>query len=134
VTGPRILFVDDDEDIRTIARMSLTTVGGWQVTLAASGPSAIELATQDPPDLIILDVMMPGMDGFATLERLRANERTAEIPVIFLTAKVQTPELDRYRASGTAVVAKPFDPMKLPDEIRRALSRAETTRPLVEHH
>ena len=127
MTLERILFVDDDEDIRTIAHLSLTAVGGWQVALADSGASAIEQAVQNPPDLIILDVMMPGMDGFATLARLRSDERTAAIRVIFLTAKVQKAELERYRAAGAGVLAKPFDPMRLPDEIRRVLSPMEPT-------
>ena len=109
--------------------MSLTAVGGWQVAIAVSGPDAIEQAVQNPPDLIMLDVMMPGMDGLATLARLRDDERTAAIPVIFLTAKVQRAELERYRAAGAAVIAKPFDPMKLPDEIRRVLSRSWATGP-----
>ena len=125
----RILFVDDDEDIRTIAHLSLTAVGGWQVTLADSGSLALEKAVQDPPDLIILDMMMPGMDGLATLQRLRDDERTASIPVIFLTAKVQKTEVDRYRSVGAGLIVKPFDPMKLPDEIRRVLARDTAVHP-----
>ena len=121
-----ILFVDDDEDIRTIAHLSLTAVGGWQVRLATSGLQAIELAVQDPPDLVILDMMMPGMDGLATLQRLRGDARTSSIPVIFLTAKVQKTEVDRYRAVGAGLIAKPFDPMRLPDEIRRILPSLAT--------
>jgi CheY-like chemotaxis protein len=115
----RILFVDDDDDIRTIAHLSLTAVGGWQVTLAESGSRALEKAAQDPPDLIVMDMMMPGMDGLATLQRLREDARTASIPVIFLTAKVQKTEVDRYRSVGAGLIVKPFDPMKLPDEVRR---------------
>jgi len=117
-----ILFVDDDEDIRAIAHLSLTAVGGWEVTLAACGPEAFEQALRHTPDLIILDVMMPGMDGFATLELLRSDQRTAAIPVMFLTAKVQRAEVERYNAAGAPVVAKPFDPMKLPDEIRQRMT------------
>ena len=118
----RILFVDDDEDIRTIAHLSLTAVGGWQVTLAASGPQAIELAQREQPDLIILDVMMPGMDGLATLQRLRGDERTASIPVVFMTAKVQKTDVEHYRAAGAGLIAKPFDPMGLSGEIGRILA------------
>jgi len=125
----RILFVDDDEDIRTIAYLSLTAVGGWQVTLADSGALALEKAVQDPPDLIMLDMMMPGMDGLATLQRLREDERTSSIPVIFLTAKVQKTEVDRYRSVGAGLIVKPFDPMKLPDEIRRVLASATVAQP-----
>jgi len=128
-TMNRILFVDDDEDIRTIAYLSLTAVGGWQVTLADSGALALEKAVQDPPDLIMLDMMMPGMDGLATLQRLREDERTSSIPVIFLTAKVQKTEVDRYRSVGAGLIVKPFDPMKLPDEIRRVLASATVAQP-----
>jgi CheY-like chemotaxis protein len=126
----KVLFVDDDEDIRTIAHFSLSTVGGWQVTLAASGPRAIEQAMQDPPDLIILDVMMPGMDGYSTLERLRNDERTASIPVIFLTATVRNGELERYRAAGAGLIAKPFDPIRLPDQVRLILSPMAASEPV----
>jgi CheY-like chemotaxis protein len=121
-----ILFVDDDEDIRTIAHMSLTAVGGWQVTLADCGAMALEKAVDNPPDLIVMDMMMPGMDGLATLQRLRDDPRTAAIPVIFLTAKVQKTEVDRYRAVGAGLIVKPFDPMKLPDEIRCVLAASDT--------
>ena len=117
----QILFVDDDPDIRSIAQMSLTIVGGWQVKTAASGPEAIAIADAEPPDVIMLDVMMPGMDGLTTLQGLRASARTASIPVIFLTAKVQKDELDRYRAAGAGLIAKPFDPMTLPREVSRLL-------------
>ena len=117
----KILFVDDDEDIRTIAHLSLTAVGGWQVTLADSGLQALEEARREPPDLIILDMMMPNVNGLETLRRLRAEERTASIPVIFMTAKVQKAEIEQYRAAGAGVIAKPFDPMTLPAEICRVL-------------
>jgi len=117
-----ILFVDDDDDIRTIAHLSLTAVGGWQVTLADCGAAAIEQAVQNPPDLIVMDMMMPGMDGLTTLQHLRADARTAAIPVIFLTAKVQKTEVERYHSVGAGLIVKPFDPMRLPDEIRRVLA------------
>jgi two-component system OmpR family response regulator len=117
----KVLFVDDDEDIRTIAHLSLMALGGWQVVLAASGPQAIETALRDRPDVIILDVMMPGMTGIATLERLRNDARTSSIPVIFMTAKVQKSEVDRYHGLGVGVIAKPFDPMRLSNELCRVL-------------
>jgi CheY-like chemotaxis protein len=117
----KVLFVDDDQDIRRIASMSLSVVGGYAVTLASSGPEAIESAARECPDVILLDVMMPGMDGLATLAQIRANERTASIPVIFMTAKVQKAEVDQYRAVGAGFIAKPFDPMRLPAEVARVL-------------
>ena len=117
----KVLFVDDDEDIRTIAHLSLMALGGWQVVLAASGPQAIDTALRDRPDVIMLDVMMPGMTGLATLERIRSDARTSSIPVIFMTAKVQKAEVERYRALGVGLIAKPFDPMRLSSELCRML-------------
>jgi two-component system, OmpR family, response regulator len=115
-----VLLVDDEPDIRLIAEMALGTVGGMTTLTAESGSEGIEVAAEKQPDLIMLDVMMPGMDGHETLERLREDERTKEIPVIFMTAKVQKSELDKLMALGAAaVVAKPFDPMTLADEVRR---------------
>jgi two-component system OmpR family response regulator len=117
----KVLFVDDDPDIRRIASMSLSVVGGYTVTTASSGAEALQSAERELPDVILLDVMMPGMDGLATLGQLRANERTASIPVIFMTAKVQKAEVEQYRAAGAGFVAKPFDPMRLPAEVARVL-------------
>ena len=111
----RILVVDDDDDIREVAQASLSLIGGWDVSTAASGREALSHATKQGPDAILLDVMMPDMDGPATLESLRQNPATAQIPVIFLTAKVQS--ADRARLTGlgaTALLPKPFDPMQLP--------------------
>lgn len=114
----KILLVDDDPHIREIAQISLED--DFNVVLAASGPEALQLSQVENPDLIILDMMMPGMDGVTTLAKLRENAQTANIPVIFMTAKVQAQELDSYRALDVAgVLSKPFDPMKLPGEIRR---------------
>ena len=116
----KILFVDDDDDIRTIAHMSLTAVGGWEVTLAPSGRDALDALDLDTPDLIVLDVMMPGMDGIATLKQIRERSALANTAVIFMTAKVQKREVDRYLSLGAAgLIAKPFDPMTLPDDIKR---------------
>ena len=115
-----ILIVDDEEDIRLVSRLSLGRVGGWQAFVAASGPEAVEVADREQPDLILLDVMMPETDGPATLALLRGQESTASIPVVFLTAKVQKREVERYLELGAlGVIRKPFDPMTLPEEIRR---------------
>jgi CheY-like chemotaxis protein len=119
-----ILLVDDEPDIRTIAELSLSQVGGWKVTLASSGVQALELAGKQKPDLILLDVMMPEMDGVATFQALANREDTREIPVIFMTARVQSQERERYVGLGAAgVIAKPFDPMRLPDDIRGILAQ-----------
>jgi CheY-like chemotaxis protein len=119
-----ILLVDDEPDIRTIAELSLSQVGGWKVTLASSGVQALELAGSHKPDLILLDVMMPEMDGVATFQALANRDDTREIPVIFMTARVQSQERERYVGLGAAgVIAKPFDPMRLPDDIRGILAQ-----------
>ena len=120
----KILVVDDEEDIRTIARISLATVGKWDVVLASSGQEALALAARESPDLILLDVMMPDMDGATTLAELRRSEKTANTPIVFMTAKVQRQDLDWYRAlSAVGVIPKPFDPMTLPDEIRQIVEK-----------
>ncbi len=116
----RILMVDDDSDIRTVAQISLTAVGGFTVEVCGSGPEALERAPAFGPDLILLDVMMPGMDGPTTLRRLREIPALAQTPVIFMTAKVQPQEVVQLKACGAMdVLAKPFDPMALPDSLRR---------------
>lgn len=119
----RLLLVDDDADIRRIAQLSLQHVGGFEVVLAASGSEAVEMAQSSQPDAILLDVMMPGMDGLQTLAALRGLGPTADIPVVFLTAKVQPHEIDRYRALGAAgVICKPFDPLVMPQTLRGMLA------------
>ncbi len=113
------MLVDDEDDIRTIGNLSLSRVGGWQTVLAASGAEALEKARTEKPDLILLDVMMPGMDGPTTFGRLRAEASTAHTPIIFMTAKIQKQEVARYLELGAlGVIGKPFDPMTLPQEIR----------------
>jgi CheY-like chemotaxis protein len=125
MTIRKVLLVDDEEDIRTIGQLSLNRVGGWQTVLATSGTEAISKAASEQPDLILLDVMMPGMDGPTTLGQLRAQAATAKTPVIFMTAKVQKQEVARYLELGAAgVIGKPFDPMTLPAEIKKLLPPA----------
>ena len=120
----KVLLVDDDPRIRKIAQISLEGVGGWKVSLVASGFEAIEVAKKEKPDVILLDVMMPEMDGPTTLSKIREHEEISEIPVIFFTAKVQKQELDSYLALGAAgIISKPFDPMKLPGEIREIVEK-----------
>ncbi len=114
-----VLLVDDEPDIRTIGSMSLSRVGKLEVRTAASGAEALRMAGETIPDLILLDVMMPEMDGPATLVALRAIPALAATPVIFMTAKVLRDEVDRWLSLGAiGVIRKPFDPMKLPDEVR----------------
>jgi CheY-like chemotaxis protein len=122
MTIRKVLLVDDEDDIRTIGRVSLSRVGGWQTVLASSGAEALTKAAAERPDLILLDVMMPGMDGPTTFGQLRAQEVTAKTPIIFMTAKIQKQEVARYLELGAVgVIGKPFDPMTLPAEIKRLL-------------
>jgi CheY-like chemotaxis protein len=121
--SPRVLLVDDAQDIREIARMSLERIAGWTVVAASSGEQALQVAAEEGPfDLVLLDVMMPGMDGPTTLRRLRARGLPVEAKIVFLTAKAQTADLRRLRALGAAgVIAKPFDPMTLPRQLAELL-------------
>ena len=115
----RILHIEDEGDIQEVARLALEDLGGFSVTLASSGRQGLELAREILPDLILLDVMMPGMDGPATLRALRACSETERIPVIFMTAKAQSHEVERYTNLGAlGVITKPFDPMTLATEVR----------------
>ena len=114
----RVLLIDDDDSIREVAVVALEVVGGWDVLAAGSGQDGLRLAALERPDAILLDVMMPGMDGPTTLSLLRQDPRTQEIPVIFLTAKLQAAEQRRWDDLEVAgVLAKPFDPMLLPTQI-----------------
>ncbi len=118
----KILIIDDESDIREVAAMSVEAVCGWHVTLAASGAEGVRLAEQQHPDAILLDVMMPDLDGPGTLRLLRSNQATTAIPVIFLTAKVQGADRKRFAEMGvSAVLSKPFDPMLLCGQIADAL-------------
>ena len=114
----RILYVEDDGDIRTITAMALEAVGGFTVISCDSGKEALATAPGAKADLILLDVMMPGMDGLATLSALRGLSQTADTPVIFMTAKVQASEIQNYMCLGVSdVIAKPFDPMTVSTQI-----------------
>jgi CheY-like chemotaxis protein len=119
----RILYVEDEADIRTVAKMALEVVGGFSVLACSSGQEAIDAAPAAVADLILLDVMMPGIDGPTTLRALRSLPATASTPVIFMTAKVQAAEIAEYRALGALdVIPKPFDPMLVSAEIQRIWS------------
>lgn len=119
-TLSRILYVEDEPDIRLIAQMALEAVGGFTVIVCASGHEALTAAPASQADLILLDVMMPGMDGPSTLKALRELSATADTPVIFMTAKVQAAEVTAYKALGAIdVIPKPFDPMALSAQIQR---------------
>jgi CheY-like chemotaxis protein len=120
----KVLVIDDDPDIRHITRLVLSRLGGLIVGEAATGAEGVELARSFAPDLILLDVMLPGMDGPTTLEALRATAETAAIPVIFLTAKAMPEETSHLNRLGAlTVLTKPFDPMTLADDIRVVWTR-----------
>ena len=122
MTDKRILVIDDEDHIREVTQMSLETMGGWEVTAASSGLERIETAAADPPDAILLDVMMPDMDGPTTFKHLRSDPITRDIPVVLLTAKVQPADRQRFAALGVeGVLTKPFDPLSLADEIAGVL-------------
>jgi CheY-like chemotaxis protein len=123
----KILYVEDEPDIQTVTLMALETIGGFTVKACSSGQEAIEVAPAFEPDLVILDVMMPGMDGPTTMEALRKLPVTADVAMIFMTAKVQSHEVERYRAMGAVdVVAKPFDPISLADQVRAIWEQQQT--------
>lgn len=114
-----ILYVEDEPDIQTIARLALQSVGGFEVFLCSSGGEALKVAPTMKPDLILLDVMMPEMDGMATLGALKRLEGSRDTPIIFMTAKVQTQEVQQYLDLGAiGVIPKPFNPMSLSQTVR----------------
>jgi CheY-like chemotaxis protein len=118
----KVLIVDDEPDIRRIARLGLARVGGMEVVEASNGAEGLLRAKEERPDAVLLDVMMPAMDGPTTLARLREDPATAGIPVVFLTAKAIAAEVDRLKSLGAAaVLTKPFDPMTLARDLRAAL-------------
>ncbi|MBM3348031.1 MAG: response regulator [Betaproteobacteria bacterium] len=115
----RVMLVEDDDDIRAVAGMALEMVGGLAVRACGSGAEALAAVAEFAPQLVVLDVMMPRMNGSEVLVQLRAQEATAKIPVVFLTAKAQREEVERLRALGVLdVVEKPFDPMTLSDTLK----------------
>jgi CheY-like chemotaxis protein len=121
----KVLVIDDEPDIRRIVRLGLSKVGKMDVVEASNGTEGLARAKQDRPDAILLDVMMPGLDGPSTLARLREDPDTAAVPVVFLTAKAIAAEVDRLRLLGAAgVLTKPFDPMTLARELRAVLGMA----------
>jgi CheY-like chemotaxis protein len=118
----RILVVDNEQYIQEVAKVCLETVAGWEVVTASSGQEGINQAETYQPDAILLDVMMPDMDGIATFEKLQANPATKAIPVILLTAKIQSSDRRRYSQLGMiTAIAKPFNPLELAGQVATAL-------------
>jgi two-component system, OmpR family, response regulator len=122
MNATRILYVDDEPDIREVVDISLGQYSDFEVRECASGAEAIATAAEWSPALILLDVIMPGMDGPATLAQLRKNPQTSAIPVLFMTARTQAREVEHMIALGAkGVIAKPFDPMTLAFVVRNHL-------------
>lgn len=121
----KILMVDDEEDIRKVGLLSLKRVGKFEVVQAEDAITGLEVARIEQPDLILLDAMMPGMDGPSALQVLKQDPKIRHIPVIFMTAKVQPQDIEHYRSLGAiGVISKPFDPLTLPAEIRQMLAES----------
>jgi two-component system OmpR family response regulator len=126
----RILLVDDEADIREVVELSLRLDPAFSVRSCASGADAIAAAGNWRPDMILCDVMMPGMDGPATLARLRESPQTVNTPVVFMTARVQAHEIEHFKSLGAVgVIAKPFDPMTLAASVRNHLRLARCAFP-----
>lgn len=122
MTAKQILVIDDEDDIRKLTQTCLEIMGGWQVLTARSGNEGLLLAKANQPDAILLDVMMPDMDGLTTFEKLRANPETKHIPVILLTAKGHSTAQNQEAELGVAgVIKKPFNPLKIADQVAEVL-------------
>lgn len=121
MAAKRVLLIDDEDDIREVAQLCLQIVGNYEVVTASSGAEGIQRAAANQPDAILLDVMMPGMDGPTTFKGLRANPATRHIPVIMFTAKALDLASDERALEGLSVISKPFDPMQLAGQVASAL-------------
>jgi CheY-like chemotaxis protein len=118
----RLLMIDDEESIHIVVKFGINMAAGWDVLSASNGKIGIDTAAKELPDAILLDVMMPEMDGIATFKALQANPLTAKIPVIFLTAKAQTAERRQFNDLGVSgVITKPFNSLDLPEQIAKIL-------------
>ncbi|MFM2315562.1 MAG: hypothetical protein RLZZ04_4840 [Cyanobacteriota bacterium] len=122
MTKKSILLIDDEETIQEVVQVGIEIESGWQVAIASSGAEGIDLAQSQQPDVILLDVMMPEMDGIDTLSQLKSNHKTSAIPVIFLTAKAQAEEKNQFQSLGVVdVITKPFNSMTLASQIAKIL-------------
>lgn len=120
--GKKILVIDDEQDILKLVQTCLEIMGGWQVMTARSGSEGLNLAQENQPDAILLDVMMPDEDGLATLKKLRANKITSNIPVIILTARERFAEQNFNELGVKSVLNKPFNPLKIAEQVKSALA------------
>jgi len=121
----KVLIIDDEEDFRTVASSCLGLLGGDTVSEASSGEQGLEMARQNLPDVILLDLVMVPMDGMQTLTNMREIPELSKVPVIFCTTKGMFPEFEEMKKLGAlAVITKPFDPIKLSDQIKDILKTA----------
>jgi CheY-like chemotaxis protein len=128
LTLKRVLVVDNEPSIREIAKVCLERLGGWEVLLASSGQECLTQAKTENPDVILMDLMMPNMDGLTTFDKLQEHPSTQKIPVILLTASIQGDDDHRYREMGLAgAIAKPFDPLELSERVALTLGWTEDT-------
>jgi CheY-like chemotaxis protein len=126
----RILIIDDEDDIREVAALSLEATAGWRVFTASSGVEGIAIATAEQPDAILMDVMMPGVDGPTSFRNMQHDPLIAHIPVLLLTAKVQGVDQRRFASLGVAAILfKPFDPLTLARQISETLGWRDDQRP-----
>ena len=124
MSAGRILVVDDEDDIREVAKAALEITAGWRVLLADSGPAAVERAAAERPDAILLDVMMPGMDGWQVAESLVEDEVTSHIPLVFLTARAELRDRAKgLELGGVDYITKPFNPVELASVVENLLDR-----------
>lgn len=124
VATKRILIVDDDADILEATQLCLEITGQWEVLKASNGPDGIAIAQSEKPDAILLDMMLPGMDGLTILQRLRENSETQQIPIIILTAKAQSHKQQYFgQLKVASVITKPYDPLTISDQIALALTK-----------
>jgi len=122
----RVLIIDDEDDIREVASLSLEATRDWEILTASNGKMGIEVAAEQKPDAILMDVMMPEMDGPTTFKHLQLNPDTAGIPVVLLTAKVQGVDQRRFAGLGVAgILFKPFDPLTLAAQLANAVGWQE---------
>ena len=120
----KILIIEDDEDVRCVAGLSLRLIGGLQVLEAAGGKEGLEIAARERPDAILLDLLMPEMDGSQTITALKANPSTADIPVVFLTTRTLSSDSSKMRSLGAAgILHKPFDPMTLSSQLQEIINQ-----------
>jgi DNA-binding response OmpR family regulator len=123
--GERVLVIDDEASIRVLVRVNLEA-DGMQVTEASDGATGLELARSDAPDVVLLDLTMPGLDGWQVAEQLLADPRTSHVPIIFLTGRAELRDIARgVEISGVDYVTKPFNPLELASRVRDLLGRGD---------